>query len=193
LDIGTGSGRIAREILLNTKANVVGIDIGRSAINSAKACARSLGRYEMVIADGQYLPFRPVSFDGIICIRALKYFPNYILGISEMSRVLKPCKRLVLDLSSTLGYENILKHITHSLSARGSHIFNFYKMRNLLKLHKFTVADSTSLQKIPHKLWNLSRNPTILKILIIGENILKKMTPLLLSRSILLKCVKEKE
>lgn len=193
LDVGTGSGRIAREILLNTKANVIGIDIGRSNIKSSKARARNLSWYEVVIADGQYMPFREDSFDGIICIRALKYLPNYIQGVAEMSRVLKFDKRLVLDLSSILGYEIILRRITHSLSARGSHVFNFYKMRNLLKLHKFAIADSIPLQKIPHRMWNLSRNLTILKLLIIGENVLRKITPSLLSRSILLECVKEKE
>lgn len=193
LDVGTGSGRVARAILLNTKANVIGIDVGRSAIKSAKARRRNLSGYDMVVADGQYLPFREDSFDGIVCIRALKYFPNYIQGIAEMSRVLKPGKRLILDLSSMLGYEIILRHITHSLGARGSHVFNLYKMRNLLRLHKFAIADSAPLQKIPHKMWNLSRNRTVLKLLIIGENILRKITPLLLSRSILLECVSEKE
>lgn len=193
LDVGTGSGRIAREILINAKANVIGIDVGRPAIESAKARARNLSGYEMVIADGQYLPFREDSFDGIICIRALKYFPNYIQGIAEMSRVLKSGKRLLVDLSSILGYEIILRHITHSLSARDSHVFNLYKIRNLLKLYKFAIVDSVPLEKIPHKMWNLSRNLTILKLLIISENMLRKITPLLLSRSILLKCVKEKE
>ena len=193
LDIGTGSGRIARQVLKNTKANVIGIDVGRSGIESAKARALDLGGYEMVVADGQYLPFRENSFDGIICVRALKYFPNYIQGIAEMSHVLKPGKRLILDLSSMLGYEIVVRYITPSLGARGSHVFNIYKMRNLLRLHKFAIADSTPLQKIPHKVWNLSRNPTILKALLICEDKLEKISPSLFSRSILLKCVNEKE
>ena len=130
LDIGTGSGRIARQVLKNTEANVIGIDFVRSGIESAKARALNLSGYEMVVADGQHLPFRENSFDGIICIRALKYFPNYIQGIAEMSHVLKPGKRLILDLSSVLGYETIVRYITPSLGARGSHVFTIYKMRN---------------------------------------------------------------
>lgn len=191
LDVGTGSSRIARKIVLNTKANVVGIDVGRSNIISAKKRAGNLGLYEMVLADGQNLPFKESSFDGVICIRALKYFPNYNQGIAEMSRVLKTGKTAVLDLSSLLGYEVFFRYITHSLNARGSHVFNPYKMRKLFKLHNFRLVDSVPLQKIPHKMWNLTTNMTILKVLIITENILKKITPSLLSRSVLLKCVKE--
>jgi aminoglycoside phosphotransferase (APT) family kinase protein/ubiquinone/menaquinone biosynthesis C-methylase UbiE len=192
LDIGTGSGRIAREILLKTKARVVGIDVGRSNIKSAKTRARNLGYYEVVIAEGQHLPFKVGSFDRIICIRALKYFPNYVQGLAEMSRVLKSGKRLVVDLSSILGYEIILRRITRSLSARSSHLFNFYRMKELLRRHKFAITDSVPLQKIPHKIWNFSRNLTFLKLLIISENILKNITPSLLSRSILVKCIKAK-
>jgi aminoglycoside phosphotransferase (APT) family kinase protein/SAM-dependent methyltransferase len=192
LDIGTGSGRVAREILSNAKAKVIGIDVGRSTIESAKVHARNLSGYEMVVADGQYLPFKEDSFDGIICIRALKYFPDYVLGISEMSRVLKSGKRLVVDLSSVLGYEIILRYITDCLAARGSHVFNLYKMRDLLRSHRLAIVDSASLQKIPHKMWTLSRNSTVLNLLMAAEDTLRKTTPLMLSRSVLLECIKEK-
>lgn len=191
LDVGTGSGRIARSILSSAKANVIGIDVGRSNLKSARTRTRDKEGYDTIIADGQYLPFREATFDGIICIRALKYFPNYVLGIAEMSRVLRSGKRLVFDLSSTLGYEVVLRHITHSLSARDSHVFNLYRMRNLLKTHKFIVANSVPLQKIPHRIWVQSNSLTFFKFLEISENILRKTTPLLLSRSVLLKCIKE--
>lgn len=189
LDVGTGSGRVAREIVLKTKARVIGIDAGRLAIESAKMRGR-LDGYEMVIADGQYMPFKNNSFDAIICIRALKYFPDYILGVREMKRVLKPNKRLVVDLSSTLGYEIILRHITHATSVHGAHVFNFYKMKNLLEGQKIVMVDMVPLQKIPYKVWNLSKNLTILRLLVISEEILRKITPLILCRSILVKCIK---
>jgi len=190
LDVGAGSGRISREIVFNTKANVVAIDAERLAIQSAKK-GESLAKNEMVVADGQYLPFKNHCFDGIVCIRALKYFPDYVLGISEMSRVLKSNGKLVVDLSSILGYEAFFRYITHSISARGAHVFNFYKMKSLLKNQKLTVVKSTPLQKIPHKIWNLSGNTVVLQLLVISEKLLDKMPPQMLSRSILLKCVKD--
>jgi len=191
LDVGTGPGRVAREIVSKAKANVIGIDVGVPAFQSAiRKGDRSA--YEFVIADGQHMPFRHESFDGIVCIRTLKYFPDYILGISEMVRVLKPGKRVVVDLSNMLGYEIIHRRITHALGVRGSRVFNFYKTRNLLRHQKLSIVDSLPLQIIPHKIWNLSTNPTILQLLIVGESVLGKITPSIFSRSILLKCIKVK-
>lgn len=188
LDIGTGSGRIAREVVSKTKANVIGIDVGHSTIESAKIRRGNLNGYELVVADGQHLPFEDDSFDAIICIRALKYFPDYISGISEMSRILKPSKRVIIDLSSPIGYEIVPRYITHKTSGR---VFNFYKMRKLLRRQKLSIVDALPLQKIPHKVWDLSTNPIILQFLIVGENVLRKITPLIFSRSILLKCIKD--
>jgi aminoglycoside phosphotransferase (APT) family kinase protein/2-polyprenyl-3-methyl-5-hydroxy-6-metoxy-1,4-benzoquinol methylase len=189
LDVGTGSGRIAREIVSKTNAKVVGID-SRLAIMSAKQNRGNLGNYALVVADGQHLPFRDSSFDAVICIRTLKYFSDYVRGIDEMTRVLKPAESLIIDLSSVFGYEAILRHVTRSLSARGHHVFNFYKMKNLLRRKKLFIATSLPLQKIPHKVWNISCNSTVLRLLVVAEEILKKTTPLIFSRSILLKCAK---
>ena len=193
LDVGTGSGRIAREVVSKTKAIVIGMDVGQPAIESAKIRRIGLSQYEMVIADGQYMPFKDCSFDGIICIRALKYFPNYTLGISEMVRILKPGKRLILELSSDLGYENILRHIRSIKGKSKFHVFSLYRVKSLLRSQKLSIADSAPLEKIPLKMWNLSANPTILKLFAACENVTRKIPPLILSKSILLKCVKEEE
>ncbi|MEM1582433.1 MAG: phosphotransferase [Candidatus Bathyarchaeia archaeon] len=194
LDVGTGSGRVAREILKKSSdIEIVGVDISKPNIQSAKvrASPQILRRYYVVIADGQHLPFRENAFDGVICIRTLKYFKNYDQAISEICRVLRTGQVFVLDLSSPLGYEVVLRYITPSLSARGSQVFNFYKMRNIFELHKLGIVDFVPLQKIPHKIWELSENLTFLRLLIIAENILRKITPMLFSRSILVRCVKK--
>lgn len=194
LDIGTGSGRIARAISKNSKANVIGIDRGLLNIEAARERikAQKICGYELIVADGQYLPFKENVFDGIICIRTLKYFPNYKQGISEMYRVLKSGKRLILDLSSSLGYEVIFKHLVHLTGSQDFHVFNFYKMRNLLKSLNFVITDAVPLQKIPYTIWDLFENRVILNLLIIGESILRKITPLPLSRSVLIRCIKDK-
>lgn len=193
LDVGTGSGRIAREIVSKTKAIVIGIDAERPAIESAKKRGKGLSECEMVIADGQYMPFKDCSFAGIICIRALKYFPNYTLGISEMVRILKAGKSLVLELPSALGYEAILQHLTSIKGKSKSRVFNPYRMKSLLKSQKLSVVDSVPLEKIPLKIWNSSTNLTILRLLLACENILRKIPPSILSKSVLFKCIKEKK
>ncbi len=190
LDVGTATGRVAREIVSKTGARVIGIDVGRKSLLYAKKRKGNLSNFELVVAHGQHLPFRNLSFDSILCIRALKYFPNYVLGISEMDRVLKLSGHLIIDISSVLGYELILRNITRSVHARGHHVFNIYKIKNLLERQKLFPEKSLPLQKIPHKIWNLSSNSTILQILVVLEQTLKKITPQIFSRSILLKCKK---
>ena len=193
LDVGIRSGRIARDIVSKTGAKVVGIDVGRPQITSSKDKRTDSRNYTFIVADGQHIPFKKGSFDAIICIRTFKYFPNYVLGLSEMKRVLKQSGRLIFDLSSVLGYEIVLRHVTHSLGARGHHVFNIYKIKNLLNQHKLSVINSIPLQKIPHSIWTFSSNSTFLQFLTISENLLKTITPQFFSRSILLKCVNESQ
>jgi len=142
LDVGTGTGRIAREIMLRTQAKVVGVDANRLMIKTAKAKSANFSRYELVIADGHHLPFRENSFDAVICIRVLKYFPNYMQGISEIAKVLKLHGELIADFSSMLGYETLLRYIKRPIDAQKFHTFNFYKIKGYLSEKKLFIADS---------------------------------------------------
>lgn len=187
LDVGSGSGRIARDIISRTGAEVIGIDTGRPPI--APSRKNNLINLEWIVADGQHLPFKENSFDAIICIRTFKYFPDYTLALSELKRVLNRPGRLVIDFSSIFGYEIVLRHVTHSLGARGHHVFNIYKIKNMLNQYQLSIIQSMPLQKIPHPLWNLSSNSTVLNFLRIAENVLGVVTPELLSRSVLIKCI----
>jgi SAM-dependent methyltransferase len=190
LDIGTGSGRVAREIISKTNARVIGIDLGFQLMGQSEQKSKFLDNYERIMADGQHLPFKNNSFDVVVCIRAFKYLPNYVLGLSEMKRALKQSGLLIFDLSSVFGYEIVLRRVTHSLGARGHHVFNIFKMKSLLTRTGFCIVKSIPLQKVPHPLWNLSKNLTILRLIIATEEVLKTVTPPFLSRSILLKCVR---
>ena len=190
LDVGTGSGRIAREIISKKGARVIGIDLGFQLTSLSKKKRITSGNYELIVADCQYLPFKKNIFDVIVCIRAIKYFPNYVLGLLEMKRALNCSGRLILDFSSIFGYEIVLRYITHSIGARGHRVFNIYKMKKLLEENGLVAVKSLSLQKIPHPIWNLFGNLTVLNFLLISERVLKIITPQFLSRSILVKCVK---
>ena len=190
LDIGTGSGRIANAIISKSNAEVIGIDVGPPVLQSTKTKKGSIANYKLVMAEGQHLPFRNNSFDAVTCIRTVKYFKDPIRGISEMTQVIKRGKRIIIDFSSILGYEFILRFITHSLPARNSHVFNIYRIKYFLRNQNLFVADMYPLQIIPQKIWNLINNLTILHLLMIAENILRKLTPLIVSRSVLFKCIK---
>ena len=190
LDVGTASGRIAREIVSKSGARVIGIDVVSKRLLDAKKRRSNLSNYELVVADARHLPFQDCSFNLIICIRVLKWVPNYVLGISEIARVLKPSKHLIISVPSIFGYESIIRFMTRSIRTRRPHVFNIFKIKNLLIRKNLFTEKSVPLQMIPHKMWNLSNDSTILRILIVIEKTLKNIMPQVFSRSILLKCKK---
>lgn len=193
LDVGTANGRVAREIISKTNSKVIGIDVGRPLTQDNNIEQAKFNKnYEIIVADGQYLPFRKNVFDAIVCIRTFKYFPNYVLGLEEMNRVLTKSGRLIISLSSIFGYDVILRRVTHSLGARGHHVFNLIKMRRFFYDYGLSIVNSIPLQKIPHPIWNLSDNLIILQIIEISEKLLRNITPKFFARSVLLKCVKYK-
>ena len=189
LDVGAGSGRITREVI-RTNANVIAVDVERKAAQSIKMGKQLNGDYAIVIADGQHLPFINDCFDGIICIRTLKYFQNPLLGISEFSRTLKLHGRLIIDFSSIFGYESLLRYFTPVKSARKAHVFNFFEIKELVKNYDLVIVEARPLQKIPHNFWNVTSNLRMLRLFCICENLLNKITPSIFSRSILVKCIK---
>ncbi len=79
LDLGCGYAPYRRAIE-ERGATWVGTDL------AGPGCA--------VVADALHLPFRPGSFDGILCGAVLQYIPRPAESIAEMHRVLRPNGRL---------------------------------------------------------------------------------------------------
>ncbi len=54
-------------------------------------------RAAFVSGDGERLPFRDASFDGLVCLNALHHMPDYRNALAEMRRILKPGARAVFS------------------------------------------------------------------------------------------------
>jgi len=193
LDVGTGTGRIARKIV-GFRADVIGIDVDYARIKHATIRKKNLGdyahRYKLVVADGQFLPFRNSSFDAIVCIRNLKYLSNYQLGIKEMSRVLKPDGRLILSLSNIFSLDPLLLKIGIDLSYKT--LFTFRSVKNIFLRNNLGIINYLGLHKIHPQVWTWFKSPHILALLKAAELILQKVTPKeFLSREILVKFMKK--
>jgi ubiquinone/menaquinone biosynthesis C-methylase UbiE len=194
LDVGTGTGRVAREIILTSGASVVGIDINRLnikvAVRKKKMLKEHEDKYDLIIADGQYLPFKDSSFDSVICIRAIKYFPDYCIGIMEMTRTLKTYGKLVLTISNLFSIDLILIKLKILAYNR---LFNFRRIAYFFKRYDLVVASYKGLHKIHPKIWTVSNNQYFLAFLKAAESVLQKLTPKeALSREILVKFIKIK-
>ncbi len=104
LDVATGTGDLAIEILRNNhSAMVVGVDFVPGMLKVAKAKldnSRFSNRYQSTIANALKLPFPDMAFDSVTIAFALRNIPAVEAALIEMGRVLKPgCKLLILEMT----------------------------------------------------------------------------------------------
>lgn len=193
LDIGTGTGRVARRVAASG-ASVIGIDVNKENVRRASMRKKGLGCYEdnydLIVADGRFLPFIDNCFDSLTCIRTIKYFQNSRAVIQEISRVLKNNGKLILTLSNVFSVDFILLRI--GILAYKT-LFNFRKAIQDFKNDNLVMIDFIGLHKIHPKIWTISNNTWFLNFLAAAENVLQKITlKELLSREIFVKFVKIK-
>lgn len=102
LDIGTGTGRIAR-ILAAESGHVVGLDRSPEMLRLARSWLQDLpaDKWELVQGDFVALPFPPASFDTVVFHQVLHYAAEPTLPLDEAARVCRPGGRLaIVDLAA---------------------------------------------------------------------------------------------
>jgi demethylmenaquinone methyltransferase / 2-methoxy-6-polyprenyl-1,4-benzoquinol methylase len=88
LDVATGTGAVAVELVRRTGCSVVGID--QSAEMLAEARRRVPERVTLVQGDAERLPFLDASFDGLTVTYLLRYVDDPAATLQELARVLRP-------------------------------------------------------------------------------------------------------
>jgi SAM-dependent methyltransferase len=90
LDVGAGTGELARAVCTSTRAGrVVGIDPSPELASFA-AASSSDPRVRFEVGDGQALPLPARSFDRTLSLFALNFIPDPTRAIREMVRVTRP-------------------------------------------------------------------------------------------------------
>ena len=97
LDIGSGAGQIARNLLkyADASASITCIDLSAQMLCRARKNLKS-SRPAFYAADLSALPFADGSFDCVTCGYVLEHLPDARTGLAEMSRVLVPGGRMLL-------------------------------------------------------------------------------------------------
>lgn len=106
LDIGCGPGRHACEAFRFKDVVVVGADMNEDDLREAM---ERLTYHEMIgedgggvwaisVADITRLPFKDNSYDLVICSEVMEHIPDEDAAISELIRVLKPGRNLVVSV-----------------------------------------------------------------------------------------------
>ena len=93
LDIATGTGDLAINLVKTGAGKIVGLDIspGMLEVGKKKIADKNLGqKIEMVIGDSENLPFDNNYFDAITVAFGVRNFEDLEKGLSEIYRVLRP-------------------------------------------------------------------------------------------------------
>jgi len=88
LDVATGTGMVARELVRKNGCTVVGVD--QSAEMLAQARGRANGSIELVEASAESLPFADAEFDALTFTYLLRYVEDPASTLAELARVVKP-------------------------------------------------------------------------------------------------------
>jgi SAM-dependent methyltransferase len=101
LDIATGTGLAARACARITHApqQIVGIDISHGMLQAAAAVSTS----SYLQADAAQLPFRPATFDALLCVATIPYLPDLAKALTEWRRVAQPSADLVFTTPAADG------------------------------------------------------------------------------------------
>jgi SAM-dependent methyltransferase len=133
LDVGAESGRISL-IALNTKTNVVSIDIDCAAL---KRLRQRTSQAYVVVADARYLPFKREVFDAVFMIEVLDYIPEFDVVLNDCNRVLKFGSTCILSFGNSSSFKGMLK------SLRGKpYLHSFKGVIQVLSGSSFVYQDS---------------------------------------------------
>ncbi|MCA9973224.1 MAG: class I SAM-dependent methyltransferase [Anaerolineales bacterium] len=93
LDVATGTGRVPWFVLQQPTfhGRFTALDASRRMLSHAAEKLRPLRRRcSLVQGTAVPLPFPAASFDGVICLESLEFFPSDAAALREMVRVLRP-------------------------------------------------------------------------------------------------------
>lgn len=138
LDAGCGTGRHLCEAFRHKEVEVVGIDLNRNDLKTARGFLHLMAQEQknnwlLVRGDVVRLPFRDASFDVVICAEVLEHIPDNVAAVKELIRVLK--RNGVLAVSVPRFFpERVCWALSHAYhNEPGGHI-RIYRKRELKSL-----------------------------------------------------------
>lgn len=93
LDIATGTGDLAINLVKTGAEQVIGLDISKGMLEIGKKKVADKGldsTIEMIVGDSENLTFEDHTFDAVTVAFGVRNFENLEKGLAEIYRVLKP-------------------------------------------------------------------------------------------------------
>ncbi len=89
VDLATGTGAVALELVRQKGCSVVGVDQSPEMLAEARRRLET-NRVRLVEASAEELPFEDESFDGLTAAYLLRYLSDLPAGLRGLARVLRP-------------------------------------------------------------------------------------------------------
>jgi ubiquinone/menaquinone biosynthesis C-methylase UbiE len=109
LEIGFGGGATLGPLLRAARSgSVVGLELSATMVARARRHHRSAldeGRLELRLGSAEYIPFPDESFDRVLTINTLYFWPEASRALGEIYRVLRPGGRFVLAVRPKQGMQ----------------------------------------------------------------------------------------
>ena len=121
LDVGCGTGPMIELLAAKyPEKKYTGLDLTPKMIEVA--AAKKLPNATFVVGDSENLPFKPNSFDAVICANSFHHYPNPEKFFAGVRRVLRPGGRLVLrDYTSFAPVIWLMNHAEMPLAHLAGH------------------------------------------------------------------------
>jgi len=95
LDVATGTGMVAAELLARARCEVVGVDQSAEMLSVARARFRHAGAsVQLIEGQAEALPFADASFDALTVTYLLRYVDDPRATVRELARVVRPGGRV---------------------------------------------------------------------------------------------------
>jgi ubiquinone/menaquinone biosynthesis C-methylase UbiE len=129
LDVGCGTGYTTEGVLrLESVGEVVGIDQNHKQLQRAKQnLNKEKRRFSLSRGEVENLPFMDESFDAVVSVGAIEYFPDPEKALKEMARVVKQGGIVIVGGPEFKWFRKVLLNKFFYTPARGNFGDLFYK------------------------------------------------------------------
>jgi ubiquinone/menaquinone biosynthesis C-methylase UbiE len=93
---GTGASAIPAAKTVGPAGRVIGLDLAPGMVDLARTKAAGLANIEFRGADFDQAYFRPGTFDAVLCVFGIFFFPDMRATLQKMWRLLRPGGRLAV-------------------------------------------------------------------------------------------------
>ncbi len=115
LEIGVGTG-MALSLLQTNSAQIIGGDIAWEMVNIAYHKSKVYQYIHLLVADGEYLPFRQNCVDLVLGMTVLEFVPQPNLLLQEIHRCLQSKGQLLLGVLTSINLWALERRIRSYLS-----------------------------------------------------------------------------